>query len=83
MSTPVKVSARVQLTVEIDVSDTWGGNCAMDQVYDQAVEAARSALAHGIKIDGRYRSDAIPSKLRSARTIGEPKVSAVIVEETR
>ena len=66
--TAVTVRARVQLTVEIDVSDVWGGDCPTSQVFDQAKAAALAVTKF------------MP---RPYRVIGEPAVSAVLVAEDR
>lgn len=42
----IRVSARVRLTVEIDVSDAWGGDCALSQVYRQAVDSVIKNRLH-------------------------------------
>lgn len=64
--------ARVTLTIEIDVSDVWGGDGKLDQVYRQAREAAVARLNRGLSIG------ALSSKI-----IGESTVTAILVEETR
>lgn len=60
-------TARVQVTVEIDAGSTWGEDCPMKQVYDQAgresVMRLRNILAG------------------NARVIGEPKVVAIMSEK--
>jgi hypothetical protein len=37
-------TARVTLTVEIDIGSTWGDDCKLSQVYDQAKEQAVTAV---------------------------------------
>lgn len=51
--------ARVQLTIELSSLGSWGPDCALSQVYDQALEAAISRVRRafagdsaGIKIVG-------------------------------
>lgn len=34
------VHARVRVIVELDVTDVWGGDCPVSQVYKQATNAA-------------------------------------------
>lgn len=58
-------TAKVTLTVEIQVSSTWGDDCAISQVYDQAEKAARGAIVN-----------AIGSRVT---IIGTPKVEAIMV----
>jgi hypothetical protein len=39
-------TARVEVVLEVNVRDSWGGDCPIDQVHRQAKEAARIALHH-------------------------------------
>lgn len=59
----VRSTARVVLTLEIDVPDVWGGDCTADQLFKQAVDSALGRVRNG--------------NLAGARVIGEPKVTAV------
>lgn len=65
-------TARVTLTVEIDVGSTWDDCCPMTQVYAQAENEARCGIERGLEKFGRR-----------ARIIGEPKVLAIITERKR
>lgn len=67
--TQVKAIARVQITMEFEVS-AWGATCAISQIYDQAKEEAMTK-ARGLMIAGN-----------KVRIIGEPKVIAVLTEES-
>jgi hypothetical protein len=59
--------ARVRLTVEI-VRGSWGADCKLDQVFDQAGREAASAVQNLITAAG-------------ARVVGEPIVEAVITRK--
>jgi hypothetical protein len=36
----VTAKARVYVTLELDLTDTWGGDCPIEQVHKQAVDVA-------------------------------------------
>jgi hypothetical protein len=63
-------SARVTVTVEIDVGSSWGDDCSVGQVHDSASREALGKLRHLIETDGHA--------LRQMRIIGAPKVVAII-----
>lgn len=65
----MKVSACVVVTLEMDVSDVWGGDCPMSQVSKQAAAAALARLRCGLESHPRWRV---------ARA---PRVTAVVVTE--
>lgn len=68
MSERVEHSAvvKVQLTVEVYANSSWGGDCTIQQAYDQgersAVEKLRSVL----------------QQHRDIRIVGDPVVTAVL-----
>lgn len=62
--------ARVQVTIDVVVPDTWGADCPMDQIWKQARESALGVLERGM-----------PRALM--QIVGTPKVTAVLVEEER
>jgi hypothetical protein len=62
--------ARVQVTLDIAVADVWGADCPMEQIWRQARESALRAIANGLG----------PGPLP---VVGEPKITAVLVEEER
>jgi hypothetical protein len=67
--------ARVRLTVEVDVRSSWGDDCSVKQVYDQAATEAANHLEHvlsqhserRIKIIGQVEVDAIIATKRLGR----------------
>lgn len=65
-------TARVTLHLEIDVDSTWGADCSIQQVHAQAVDGARGAI--------RNLLDKNPDQRRRMRVVGDPIISAVIVE---
>ena len=72
------IRARVRLTQEIDVADTWGGECTAAQVQRQAVEAAMGAISRGITIGGRPGDDSDPKTRGWGTVVGAPEVTALI-----
>jgi hypothetical protein len=80
-----KARARVQLTVEFDVGSTWGADCTTDQVFKQARDEAIDDVRAGLVIDGLTINlpGAVGGGKTSARIVGEPKVTMVLLEEER
>jgi len=76
----VRVKAVVTMTVEVDVSDAWGGDCPMSQVSKQARESAVSVLANSQREDMPVVRDAARARIR---IVGVPLVKAIAVEEER
>lgn len=72
----MSVTARVVLTVEIDVPDHWGDDCTFGQIQKQAIEAARGALRCGVVLDGVR---GLPVQATTmARVVGEPNVIQIM-----
>ncbi len=63
--TKPSTSARVTLTVEMNIRSSWGEQCTVAQVRDQAEREAREML----------RSELKPTEFR---IIGEPVVTAIM-----
>jgi len=79
MSGKVQAMARVQITVEFPVGgQVWGAECSVEQVHKQAREKAIEILGRGIAVQGHIPKDGLPTR---AEIIGEPKVTAILVEE--
>ena len=66
----VTANARVQITINIPLTDAWGEDCAFSQVKKQAVDAALGMIQHGGMRQGTHYT-----------VIGVPIVKAVLVEE--
>lgn len=66
----VQASARVTLTVEISVDDTWGNDCRVDQIQRQAAESALGIL----------RRMKEPHRMSPFKIIGDPKVTMILVD---
>jgi hypothetical protein len=62
-------TAEVRLTVIVHISDSWGGECRMDQVHQQAAEAA----VHAVRRSFRSQSE--------LEVLGEPEVVATTIEQ--
>jgi hypothetical protein len=71
----VTVKATVQLLVQIDVTDSWGGDCPMSQVYDQARRAAFNKLNSAMS--------GCQVAWQRVAVVGTPVVTAVAVEDRR
>lgn len=73
-SPPLRLRARARVLVTLEISDiggTWGGDCPTDQVFRQASESAIGLLRNGLANKADWR------------VVGEPKVTAILAEETR
>ena len=66
-------TARVTLTVEVDIKSTWGDDCKLDQIYKQAAEEAVNNLQRHI-----YRS-----KAPDIVIVGQPKVTTILTTKDR
>jgi hypothetical protein len=66
-------TARVTLTVEVDIKSTWGDDCKLDQIYKQAAEEAVSSLTQHI-----YRAGGFGGRIK---VVGEPNVMCVITTQ--
>ncbi len=66
------VSARVTMTVEMDLGMSWAESCPFSQVEKQAREEALKQLHRTM--------DATPRRIR---VVGDPCVTAVLVERSR
>ncbi|MBS9476193.1 hypothetical protein [Ancylobacter radicis] len=62
-------TARVKLTLDVEVNDTWGPEHTLEQVTTQAAESAVCSIRKGIGF--RFT------------LIGEPQVTCVIVDGKR
>ena len=65
-------TARVTLTLEIEVESTWGDDCTVGQVYKQAQDGAMGTISQMVAASGvnKYRE--------RVRVIGKSKIDAVI-----
>lgn len=48
-----KATARVRITVEVSADGSWGGDCTLEQVRKQAMDAAVQRLASVLEREGR------------------------------
>lgn len=62
-------TACVELTIEIEVGSSWGGDCSVAQVHKQAEDEARDKLHRMISEAKGYGN---------VRLIGHPKVTAIL-----
>lgn len=79
-TTRVSTVARVTLTIEIDVADSWGDDCTTGQVERQARESAVAAVRRGLVINNLKCGDDVKTY---ARVIGEPLVDMIIRRSPR
>lgn len=68
-------TARVQVTIEI-TRGTWGLDCDLAQVYDQAGREAVEEVYRALGLLREFKR----GDLRSAVVVGDPKVVAVIAK---
>jgi hypothetical protein len=61
--------ARVQLTIELDAGSTWGNDCTVNQIYDQA---GRESVNHVERIFHEAKENIV--------IVGKPKVTAVFAK---
>jgi hypothetical protein len=84
----VTVHARVQVTLEIEVPDSWHEDVKLDQVHKQAAEGAIGLLRRGLVVDGMTNTGMATSKEEAARRpqvslVGKPIVDVVLIREQR
>lgn len=63
----MKASARIQVTLEVPISDQWNDGTDIALIRDQAVRSGLEKLRDILR--------------NSARVVGEPKVTIVLVED--
>lgn len=63
----MKASARIQVTLDVPISDTWEAGADILQIRKQAVESGLEKLRDILR--------------GTARLVGEPKVTIVLVED--
>lgn len=63
----MKASARIQVTLDVPVSDQWTDGTDIAQIREQAVRSGLEKLRDVLR--------------NSARVVGEPKVTIVLVED--
>lgn len=62
--------AQVSVTLNIELTDRWGGDCAINQVTRQAATSAQNFI-----------QNRIPAVETNVRMVGKPKVQAIVWEE--
>lgn len=71
------IRAQVQVTLNINITDTWSHDVKADQVYKQACASAKQSLRNGLAIEGLVsKRDCVTH----AQLMGEPKIVAIMVE---
>ena len=68
----VSASARVQITLDIAVGDSWGSDCPVDQIVRQATEAAEGMVRNAFPQQWQTRQVSI---------VGTPKVTMVLAKK--
>lgn len=69
----VQASAIVTLKLEITVADTWGADCALDQIYRQAAESAINVIQRAMPRGyNQYNTGQV-------RLLDKPEVVTVLV----
>lgn len=65
-------TARVRIVLDIPLADTWGGECAIEQIQKQATD----------EVLGMLRNNRV-HELVNATIVGHPEVTAILVKEDR
>lgn len=73
MTTPLSVRARVTLTIEMDGGSTWGADCGLEQIHNQAKEHVLD------KLHNKHQS----KDFVDFNIVGDPKVVAILVEKVK
>jgi hypothetical protein len=77
----MSVRAVVQVTLELEVDDSWSNDTTASQILRQARESAIQHLRQGVAIFN-LQSGLNTHKCVNAKILGEPKVTMVIAEGT-
>lgn len=70
MEKSIITKARVKLTLEVSLPDTWRGDCPLSQIYKQAKDSAINII-----------SQRITASMKDIRIIGNPEAVVIIIEE--
>ena len=76
----VKATARAVVHLEIELKDQWGHDCGVDQIHKQGREKAKDIVVSMIA-SARRNADILSAG--RILILGEPEVTAVLVEEDR
>ena len=78
-----KATARVTVTLDIDMPSVWGGECPIEQVWNQARRECIDALA--IALNGRVPGASLYLDRTgidgNVRVVGTPIVRSIVVPE--
>jgi hypothetical protein len=69
MEKDMQTTARVTVTVEVMMTQPWGGECKLDQAFDQAARGAK------VQINRLLKGDPV------VRMVGEPHVQLITTEK--
>lgn len=72
----MKVVARVQITVEVDVHEAWSDKATLAEVQKSAVKGASDALRSGMVLHGLTIGN---DRKVPARVVGDPRVITALV----
>jgi len=62
MARDIQARAQVRLTLEIPLSQPWGGECQLDQIFKQASESAKNKVRRVLQ-DAKITSRIIDMKV--------------------
>lgn len=74
----IQGTARVQITLEIDLRQPWGEKANLGEIYDRAHSEALDKLRSGLVIHGTTIQSP-PGTKTHARIVGDPKIKTIIV----
>jgi hypothetical protein len=76
-------TAKVRITLEVKSRATWGPDCTIAQVQQQAVEEVEGVLRNHFVVNGQRNAVACNQSDRERVTVVESAVDAVVVTEER
>lgn len=83
LSQKAAATARVTVTLDIDMPSKWGGECQIEQVWNQARREAVDALAQAMN---GQRGQLLLDRTGiggNVRVVGIPRVQSIVVPEER
>lgn len=79
MKDKLLAKATIQVILEVRLSQGWGDNCTVSQVFSQG---SREAIQRVSKLLVDDKGDRLP-RARGIAILGNPKVLAVVAEEEK
>lgn len=74
----LKAYAKVQVTLEISLSDVWPEDTNISQIHKQATDSAIDAIRGGLTVNGFQATT--PNFKNQASVVGIPEVTTILVK---